>query len=164
MKASTIVKLNFFILGLGLVLYTMYSLNKTGLPGGIRTALNLSGQASGSLSWCDTRVAGLIRPNSFRLTQEGNSWMVEKSSKEAISFLAVEKWFGEFCKVAISPLNVNEIAAASFQPQLFVKFIKGPVQILAATADGIYQWKGQFFRSKELDQALNQLEELSKAR
>ena len=165
MKTSLILKLNFLVLGLFIVIFAIRSLNQGGLPSGVRELFGVSAsQDSGprlkKISWCETRVESLVWPDSFQLAQEGRKWFVTTAEKKELNFIAVEKWFGRYCAVRSQVLPELPEPLETFQPVLFVKFITDKVEALRRSPDGTYWWQGQAFQSEELDLALKELAQL----
>ena len=165
MRLRWIVTLNFLVLGFVLTIFAIYMVQTRGLPAPILNVFGIdAGKRSSTYrqSWCDTRVSALIRPNEFKLEQEGMKWIGDDGEPRELNFIAVEKWFGRNCavraQVAESPISLEE--KSEFIPALFVKFITGEVTSLRRSADGRYIWRDRVFRSPKLDQALGELEEL----
>ena len=167
MKLSMIVKLNFLVLGLGLTLYFMYYNKHNGLPPAVLEFFGVAQTpAMYKESWCDTRVESLIRPDKFKITQQGSRWMRENGESHPLNFVSVEKWFGRYCAVRAERLdeNISLEQKAEFLPALFVKFITGEVEYLRRSPDGRYIWRDRVFKSSKLDQALGELDELGGAK
>jgi hypothetical protein len=168
LKTSLIVKINFLVLGLIVVLMTMSSLKKNGLPPALRELFSpseVAGQAAPTrkLSWCETRVAALISPNKFKLENVKMKWFVEDKDRREVNGLAVEKWFGRYCAVRGEVLAASGVDLNGFAPVLFVKFVTDQVEALGRNAEGTFLWRGQPFKSAELTEALNELGQLAQA-
>jgi hypothetical protein len=167
LKTSLIIKINFLILALFVVIFFMISLNKNGLPQGLRDFFASGAETTAKtgntrLQWCDTRVAALISPDKFKLEQVGMKWFVEKDDRREVHSLQVEKWFGRYCSVNGELLpRTAEPDFNAFAPILFVKFVTSQVEALRRHSDGTFMWKGRAFKSEELDKALNELTEFA---
>ena len=74
----------------------------------------------------------------------------------------MEKWFGKHCSLQIKPINQDAIDKGSFKTVLVIDFINGTVERLLKHDPNIYSWKGQVFRSPQLDIALSELESFEK--
>ncbi len=181
MTAKQIVKINFLILGFGLCLYAIYTLNARGLPNPILSILGLPQNAhvaahdvasAQDVNLCKTRVLGLIQPEKLKLIQNGNQWIAEKPESQAVDFIAVEKWLSRFCSAKALPGSAAKAStlaskaslANGFTPALFVKFIDGAVDVLRSDSSGRFEYNGQIFRSNDLAQALAELVTLPKAK
>jgi hypothetical protein len=170
MKTSTILKLNFLVLGLGITIYLSFSLKHHGLSPGFRQLFGLppaelvatEEDSNFNWSWCDTRVTGLIRPEQFKISQEGNNWVQVNGHEKVIDFVAFEKWLANSC--AVRALRSNHPEDASFMPALIVKFVNGQVGVIRHNPNGLYSWKGQAFASPAFDAALDQLTQLPEGR
>lgn len=168
MKTSLIIKLNFLVVGLFLVLFSIHSLNKNGLPAGLSAlfggAKHGGQQPNASLkkiNWCDTRVQALVQPEGFQLEQVGMKWFAKREEEKEVDFIRVEKWFGKYCSIkGLFIEEASELPLETFKPAFFIKFIKGEVQALGRNDEGVYLWKGQAFTSEELDGALKELAQL----
>ncbi len=178
MTSAQIIKINFLVLGLGLTLYITHQLNSRGLdsnflalfglapaaPRAERVARISSASSADSVftwNWCETRVAGLIKPDDFKLAQEGNTWVFESTVKQAVNFLSVEKWLARFCTVTA---RRSETKPDDFyKPALMVKFVDGHVEVLRRSDEGDYLWRGQAISSPEFDKALSELKNLPTA-
>ncbi len=157
MKMSWIIKLNFLILALVVVLFASKTIRKHGLPIAVSQIFGLPSNQQQTMNWCETRVESLVRPEGFKIEQVENKWFREDKARQEVSFLSVEKWFGRYCDVrgqAIQPVGAN---LASFKPVLFVKFINDKVEAFGRRADGTFLWKGVAFKSPELETAIDEL-------
>ncbi|MCB0349547.1 MAG: hypothetical protein KDD38_00080 [Bdellovibrionales bacterium] len=168
MKTSMLVKLNFLILGLGLSLYFIYSLNTKGISPGVQALFGIESEdeAAGSnqfrWNWCDTKVAAIIRPDEFKISQQGSNWVRDGKEPQVVDFVAVEKWLAKSCAVSAEKLAAAE--DTTFMPALLVKFVDGHVGIIRRNAAGNYSWKGQVFTAPAFDAALEELSELPEGR
>ena len=91
---SLIVKINFLVLGLGVILYTMYVLNSQGLPAPVANFVGIEVEKKQKLSWCDTRVTSINLANGRRVFQNGMKWYAEGPMESGeLDFIQVEKWF-----------------------------------------------------------------------
>lgn len=167
LNTSTIIKLNFLLLGFGLTVYLIYILNTSGLSPrltalfGLESTQTLSQKGSDRWNWCDTRVTSIILPNQFKISQEGQNWIRENGGTQIVDFLSVEKWFANFCTVLTQPVTPPE-ADDSLQVALIVKFVNGKVEALRRHPNGVFIWKGKSFKSPAFEAALSALEKLPK--
>jgi hypothetical protein len=163
LKSSMIVKINFLLLALGLTVYFIYSLQTRGLPPALQAFFGMPANTTVAsqvyqFSWCDTRVESIIKPEEFKLTQDGRNWLLENPTQRVADFISVEKWFGRHCQIhARSAVGGND---QDFTPELFVKFVTGEVQVLKRNAAGLFSWRGKVFESPELTQAIEQIPQL----
>lgn len=159
MKLSTILKLNFMVLGLGLTIYLIYSLNTKGLSPAAKLVLGLEGQSGAKkpkkLDWCETRVTGMILPEKFKVTQKGHQWILENHVQKVLNFIAVEKWLASACAVKAEPLQAG--TTEGFLPALIVKYVNGQVEMIKQNAEGVFLWRDQAFKSPEFNQAIENL-------
>ena len=177
MKVSWIVKANFLILSLGLIVYIMFQMKTSGLPPTFLSVLGISpppattahihkDTESGNteqLTWCQTRVQSMESPSGFKIYQDKLKWLTGDSNPREVNFLDVEKWFGRNCSLKIKPLGKATTDINTFQTALIVNFIKGGSErfLNLPQEPHIYSWKGQVFRSPQLKQALDQLKTFS---
>ena len=156
---ALIVKINFLVLGLGIILYAMFFLNSRGLPAPIANLVGVAEvKKQARLSWCDTRITSIELANGRRVYQEGLKWYADgPMEKGELDFIAVEKWFGSHCKVPVTshPAEITEEALVAA-----VQFIDGARQDFRADGKGIMTWKGQSFSSPTLEAAFLELMEL----
>ena len=166
MNTSLIVKLNFLVLGLVLVIFGISSLRNRGLPSGVAELFGAapgaasSSTASSSLKWCETRVRSLIQPSGFQLEQKGMKWIGETETEKELNFIAIEKWFGRHCQLLVNPVALEAAEKTQFNPILFVQFIDQTAHAFGYKEGGVYTWRGQTFRSEQLDLALKELKDL----
>ena len=113
------------------------------------------------LTWCETRVQSMEKPRGFKIYQDKLKWFIH--SRQEVDFISVEKWLGQNCSLKIKPLTQCDFNLGDFQTVLVVNFIKGVTERLLKREPDIYAWKGQVFRSPQLEAALNQLESFPKA-
>lgn len=152
-----IIKINFMLLGLFVVGYGIFTLRNNGSPEWLQTLVGTD-QAS-SITLCDTRIVGLIKPNQYRISQNGRKWIKEGSSTVELNFLDMERWFGANCKVSasnIAPHHTKEL----IKPIYLFKFVDGAALPIYQGPDGSYIWKNQSFRSTKLDAALQELDRI----
>lgn len=155
---SLIVKINFLVLGLGLVIYGIYFLNNKGLPAPVASAIGVPVQKKSFLNWCDTRVKSMSLANGRRVYQQGRKWMAEGGIESGeLDFIAVEKWFGNNCKRSVTG-HVGEVRAQALVAS--VEFIDGAQAEFKADGQGLLIWKGRAFASPELESAFLELMEL----
>jgi hypothetical protein len=165
MKISYIVKLNFLVLALLVVIFAMSKL-RSGVSDGVAMILGMQppsqapapGTVITTLDWCDTRIKALIRPGRPALEQVKLDWIWKGEPPEKLNFISVEKWFGRYCRVQIERVDPDQLGTVG--PALEVHFIKGEPETLRRSVAGVYQWRQEIFRSHELDQALVDLEAL----
>ena len=160
MKTSLILKINFLILGLLLVLFAIRSLNQGGLPTTMAEFLAPPLSGSKKIYWCETRVKSIIKPEGFQLEQQGMKWFSIDGSNRELDFITVEKWFGRHCAIIGEDVVVDEAELAGFKPVIFVKFIDDKVEALGRNDGGTFIWRGRAFRSAGFDQALTELAQI----
>ncbi|MGE0763052.1 MAG: hypothetical protein AB7N80_07225 [Bdellovibrionales bacterium] len=166
LSVSYIVKLNFLVLGLLGVIFAMYKIQSGAVSDAINMMMGVKaaeappppGTIVTQMDWCDTRVRSLGRPGKPTLRQEKLKWLWQADPTLELNFIAVEKWFGRYCRVKIERLDPDQLANAA--PVLVVEFIKGAPETLLRSVAGVYKWRQEIFRSQELDQALEALEKL----
>ena len=167
MRLSWIVKVNFLILSLVLVVYLILHMRNSGLPSTVQDVFGISphlatvSSQSKQLTWCETRIKSM-ETKSFRIYQDRLKWFSSGYSSKKINDLSVEKWFVKNCSLDIEPIDKNTVKYENPQTALVVNFIKGTAERLFRLEPDIYSWKGQIFRSPQLSSALSQLEQLQK--
>lgn len=114
------------------------------------------------LNVCPTRVSSISVIGSMALIQDGMTWFrTKEGQREELDPIAVEKWFGEHCKVEIE--SVSGVAPKETRPWITFAYIAGsPVTI--QQAGDILMLNGRYFRSSELTQATAELESLPPVR
>ena len=170
MRTNFIIKLNFLVLALVLVLFAIYKIRGGSLDRGVSAMLGIeAGQPEqnpkidgviGHLDWCDTRVSEIIRPNQPKLIQEKMKWIWEGNPSMELNFLAVEKWFAQFCEVLIDRARPVDFVESQAEAAMEVHFIKGNPTKLLMDKNGVYRWRNTVFRSAEMDAALQALSAL----
>lgn len=181
MRTDWIVKLNFLLLGFGLTAYFIYQVNMKGLSPNLLSILGIEAPAQAKLenqpttkrkiTWCETRVSGLLLPDSMKLVQEGPQWIIESSGPEGdqrrvVDFIAAEKWLAKYCSLTLdgSVVDTSPDAVESAVPAMIIKYVNGEVGVLKKTPQGDLLWKGQIFRSSALSKAIDELLSLPTAR
>jgi len=166
MNKSFLVKLNFLVLALLLVVYAMSKL-RGGINDGVAMVLGLKagdnitvapGSITTVLDWCDTRVKSLARPGKPTLTQTKLKWIWQADPALELNVIAVEKWFGRYCRVQIERVDPAELGESA--PALIVEFVKGAPETLSRSVAGVFKWRQEIFKSAELTKALEDLEAL----
>lgn len=152
------------------ILWMIKSLQSDGLPSSMQDFFGVQPSPESTegirkifvgkkLSWCETRVKGL-RAGGFALEQKDRDWVWATEAKATpVNFLDVEKWLARYCTIPIMPDNRESETAQkdSFKPVLRVSFIKGGDVELLKSEQGLYSWRGQVFRSYEMNKALEAL-------
>ena len=167
MKLSWFLQANFLVLSLGLVLYIMFQINRSGVSPTLLNILGIQPTTTKSykqLTWCETRVQSIEKPKDFKIYQDEFKWFVSTPFPQEIDSITVEKWLGQNCSLKIEPVAKNTVNTENFQTALIVNFIKGGSKHLFKMEPNVYVWKGQIFRSPQLETALNQLKSLPKPR
>ncbi len=181
MSLPWILRANFLILCLGLSLYVIFQMKNSGLPPSVLAILGFSsptlgqggGKSTSQLTWCETRVQSIEKPQSFKIYQSELKWFVSHmehsgalqasnllGAPRKIDFLAMEKWFGKHCSLRMTPVLEGH-REKNFRTALIVHFIKGTPERLLRQGPNIYGWRGQVFRSPQLKLALNELAKIS---
>ena len=166
MKLSWIIKVNFLILNLGLVIYLIVYMKSSGLPTTLQAILGISNPSTidlpshtRQLTWCETRIKSMETKN-FRIYQDKLKWFLSSTSSQKIDDLFMEKWFVKNCSLQIEPMqDKNAVNYKDPQTALVVTFIKGTAERLLMLEPDVYSWKGQVFRSPQVSSALSQLEQ-----
>lgn len=117
-----IVKLNFLLLGFGLVIYFIWHLNHRGLPKGASELMGLSNKQNGELSinLCPTRITKLQFSPNFELFESKMLWQTRNQNevKKVPNQVEIEKWFGRNCRIkgqAAEALPAPDRLIANFQ-------------------------------------------------
>ncbi len=157
-----VVKLNFLILGLALVVFFIYRLNSGGLPDGVRVLFGLQPSGTASLTWCDTRVKALDFADGSGIEQVEYKWLghAEGTDRTPLDFIGVEKWFGKNCTVQVTNRRKSQGAGSTDAlgaAAMNVHFINGTTESFYRLADGFYLWKDKVFQSAELTQQIDAL-------
>ncbi len=163
MNLNILVKLNFLILGLFLVGYTMYSLNHDGLPQSVTSIFGMKNKSNDYLTWCDTRAEKVIIDDSVSLFQKGKSWHVKVGAQEKrVDTIAMEKWFSNYCRLNVKFLK-NRPKQAIYSNQLGIQFVNGvEASFKKSSKFNVYKWQTKYFESKNLENAIKDLKKLIK--
>lgn len=137
MSVGWIVKLNFLVLGLGLVMWAIYALNYRGLSPSVKQALGIHERA---LSHEEVNAQS---------TPELTTTPSPPSSGETTS--KIKKFTGAL------DLCGSEVQSLSKTPDglLHLELKAGQHIQLNPLADGSYMWRGQVFYSQDIEQALS---------
>ena len=151
-------------LTLVIVVLIMLSLRNDGLSETVRSFFGASASQV-KLNWCETRVKSIETANGFKMTQSRMRWMQEKPIQKELDGLAVEKWFGQNCKV---PIELAEVRPTNVEFQspaaMSVEFIQGGTADFIKAGMGAIRFKNRTFTSPELQQAIKDLEQLPEAK
>lgn len=172
MKASFIIRFHLMVIALVGILFLMKNLNSGtwseslaqffGIDAthsqGPHRAQAPAGTVVTQLDWCDTRVKSLTREGEPTLLQQKLKWLWDDGKRYELNFVAVEKWFGRYCRVRVE--RVSPAVLESPRAAMVVEFIKGGVETLYRSANGYFSWKGEAFKSEELEKALQELSQL----
>lgn len=110
-----------------------------------------------SVNLCPTRVSSLSVIGRFAIVQEGLNWYrTGDSGRTELDPVAVEKWFGQNCKVSATKEGANEGAT----PLVTLAYVSGLPMTLLVSGDGVFTFNQSHFRSLELSQAITALEHL----
>ncbi len=129
----------------------MRKLNKPGaLGGGVA--------ASEDIDLCPTRVSSVSMIGRFAIKQDGMDWFRtgDAAGRTELDPVAVEKWFGSFCRVKAAKQESNENAT----PLVTIAYVSGLPMTLLMNPDGVFSLNGAHFRSLELAQGITALETL----
>lgn len=153
---SLIVKINFLILGFGLVIYAIWYLNFRGLPPGAQQLIGLD--AAAKVTLCQTRVKALAFGDQGQVFEENMTWK-KSPGFEILNQLAMEKWFGKYCTVGATAADNPEGSAPI---ELLWRFVNGRQQVLEIWPEQqVYRFLGTTFRSPELTAGLAELAQLA---
>lgn len=152
--AWLIFKINLMVVGLVVIIYTSHALSTRGLPSSLGSFLGMgpSTNAILNVSWCDTRVTSIEFEPGQKIFQEGYKWYSQTAgqSPTELNFLAVEKWFAEYCKVKAK--NASDVPASGIAA--VIEFIDGRREMIKTAGNGLFRWRDRSFESTELEQGL----------
>lgn len=124
---------------------------------GLIYKLNQFSPSDLTLILCPTRVSAINTADGKGIVQDGMRWYRRNNGNlEELDPVAVEKWFGKNCKVAIEPVSKAESTGVLF----VVNFISGPPETLYVAGDGLFRWQNRTFKSQQLEEAMNSLKDL----
>ncbi len=159
MNASTLVKINFLVLGFALCAYTIYCLKNDGLPQSLTDFVGLpSTSKTDYLTWCSTRATKIHINENTSLFQKGTRWYSSVNGEESVvDTIAMEKWFSKYCRIGVKFVE-NQPLQAGFSDKLGIEFVNGVVTYFKSAKDTrLFQWKTRYFQSKNLETALTEL-------
>lgn len=174
MKWILISRLVVMVIALLGVFWTIQRLQTQGIPTEVsqvmgidKTQINSGGRVAKvllakRLTWCESRVTQIESPTPYRIFQEGRKWKVQDQSQvREVSFIEVEKWFGNHCSVGIVPVENSrdsvQKSSETWAKIFTITFVNGNAEPLKQATTGLFEWKGQHFRSPELEKALSDL-------
>lgn len=149
------------------VIWSIRSINQHGLNPQIASAVgaNRTAKLATRVDLCESRVQDLKTASGIELYENGLNWFMKKKSVEKkLDPIAVEKWFGKNCSVFaenLRPIALKETEAA--KPVLIFGFVHGVTETLKEAPAGEYIWRQISFHSRQLTDALTQLNELREA-
>ena len=122
----------------------------------------LNTPASHELNICPTRVSSISVIGSMALIQDGMIWFRTKNGqREELDPIAVEKWFGAHCSMAIEA--VSGTAPKDTRPWVTLAYVSG-LPLTIQREQNIFMFGGRYFHSEELTQAVAELESLPPAK
>ncbi|HMN67412.1 MAG TPA: hypothetical protein PKC28_02640 [Bdellovibrionales bacterium] len=109
---------------------------------------------------CPTRVSSLSVIGKFAILQDGMKWYRSRDGqREEVNQIAVEKWFSEHCTVKADLMDMPPTAAVT-APIVTLAYVSGEPVTLQRSADGLFALGKNYFRSPELEAALESLEQI----
>ncbi len=124
---------------------------------GLIYKLNQFSPSDLTLILCPTRVSAIHTAEGKGIVQDGMRWYRRNNGNlEELDPVAVEKWFGKHCKVEIEPVKMADSSGVL----AVVNFISGPPETLYIAGDGLFRWKNRTFKSQQLQDAFNSLNNL----
>lgn len=144
------VRVGVMILSLIGSIMLMRKLSKPGALGGVA--------ATDSVDICPTRVSSVSVIGRFAIMQDGMNWYRTggPEGRTELDPVAVEKWFAANCRVNASKEGTN----AGASPLMTLAYVSGLPMTLLVNGDGIFSLNGTHFRSGDLSQGINELENL----
>lgn len=168
MKLAQILKINFLLLGLIVVVILMFQLKSGSLRDGVN---DLFGAPNNDVpaenvekpsvwNWCLSQVT-VIESGSRRVFRENDKWIVQIGEKrEWLEAAAVSNWLAQSCNLSIFSVPIDGLDLALFSPDLVLSFESGPQLHILSSKSGVYLAENQAFRSSDLDEAKKRLESL----
>lgn len=163
---SLIVKLNFLILGLGLVVYFIWHLNNRGLPKGATEAMGLGEpRVEGSrvnVKLCPTRVNRIEFSQEKYIFEEKMQWKSHNGAgapNTQIDQVGIEKWLSRFCTF---PATVSIDPTGVLEPVAMFSYVDGSARLLFYSHQAqIFTLDDLAFKSQELMAGLTELADLA---
>ena len=119
--------------------------------------LNQFSPADLTLVLCPTRVTAISTADGGGIVQEKMNWYRKVNGNlEELDPIAVEKWFGKYCKLEIEPQKKVEPGSVAF----VVSFVNGNPETLYNAGEGTFRWGDRTFKSKKLEEAIASLKQL----
>ncbi len=145
MTPKHILQINFLIVAFGLVLYSIYFLNRNGLPTTFEDLMGLPPKdmvvgKEFELKWCPSTAKNVSAQGNVKLVMKDYEWSQISPSELKLNFVAVEQWFTEYCFVPAKLVRyvVNkELPAVSqqFSEVLRIEFSNGISETVAKGAN-----------------------------
>lgn len=168
MKLAQILKINFLVLGLIVVVFLMLRLKSGSLRDSVNDlfgapnneVLTENVEKSRVWSWCLSQVTA-IEAGSRRVFREADKWIFQVGEKrEWLETAAVRNWLAQSCNLSIFSVPIEGLDLALFSPDLVLSFESGPQLHILSSKSGVYLAENQAFRSSDLDEAKKRLESL----
>ncbi len=148
---------------LGLCVYTIVLLQGD-LGGKTMEALGFREHSDNFVAWCQNRVHSMRFADSpeVAIVEHERQWTVDREGQdgEVVQYLALEKWFGEFCQVQAEDSPPAEAMALSLAPLLEVEFINSTKLTIYRVGEDQLQIGERIFRSEPLERGLHRLREI----
>ncbi len=144
------------------VIWTIRTINERGIGRAGSFFVKTENPGEVDVQLCPTRVKAVRQAGNVSVVERAMEWFREDSDKpRKLNPVAVEKWFGENCKVKGKISTPSTLAG--FQPAATFEYVSGAPEILLANPAGVFLWQGLMFESEELSRALQGLPALPPA-
>ncbi len=169
MKLAQILKINFLVLGLILVVFLMVRLKSGSLRDGVndlfgapnKTVPTENVEVSRTWKWCLSPVTAIEAGGSRIFIEKTGKWKIQTGQKrELLETAAVNNWLDQSCSLSIFSVPIEGLDLALFSPDLVFSFRSGPQLHILSSKSGVYLAENQAFRSSDLDEAKRRLESL----
>lgn len=124
-----------------------------------------SGQTQ-NFNLCRTRVHAMIWTDGHKIEESKNGmkmkWLAYTPAAREVSYLEVERWLGENCRVPMNSVAPETAAGLTFLPFMTFQFIDQQAAAIMRAGD-VFQVDGAIFKSAKLANALDELKGIATA-
>lgn len=162
MTLKWIIKASTLIVALVLTLFSIYQLNSKHVPD-FFSSLGFT-EATQTFNWCTDRVAKMesLSEKKWILFEENLKWKISRDEQPAseMNYLAVEKWFAQYCTVHVKELKSEKIFDLPLTHFAKITYNNGSTANFHFRGGNVYQINQVVFESVEMTEALEALRNL----
>lgn len=133
------------------------------------------GEGEERFNVCRTRVHAVEWPDGKKIEEKKAglklTWEAHSPEARELPYLGIEKWFSRHCQIVIAKVGASSAAGTGagspgvptpeFKDFLALVFVDGSRVQIRRTADGVFDFDGQTFKSADLDEAIVELKQIA---